>query len=43
MRLTVTLPGTRSATSLTIDLLANGPLGQKIPVGVTALSSGSQG
>lgn len=37
-RLTITLPGTRSPKVLTVGLLANGPLGGKIPVGITAIN-----
>lgn len=37
-RLSVTLPGTRSPKVLTVSLLADGPLGRKVPVGVTAIN-----
>jgi hypothetical protein len=37
-RLTVTLLGIRSPKVLTLGLLANGPLGRKIPVGITAIN-----
>jgi hypothetical protein len=36
-RLAVTLPGTDSAKTLTISLLATRPPGQHIPIGITAL------
>jgi Protein of unknown function (DUF4232) len=36
-RLTVTLPGTRSSELLPINLLANGPPGAEIPIGITAI------
>lgn len=38
-RLTVILPGTRSPHILKVGLLANGPLGRMIPLGVTAINS----
>lgn len=38
MRLTVILPGTRSPKVLPVSLLANGPPGRKIPVGLTAVN-----
>jgi hypothetical protein len=37
-RLTVILPGTRSPKVVAVGLLANGPLGRKIPVGITAIN-----
>jgi hypothetical protein len=36
-RLTVILPGTRIPEVLPVSLLANGPPGRKIPVGITAI------
>lgn len=36
-RLAVTLPGTESAKTVTISLLATRPPGQPIPIGITAL------
>jgi hypothetical protein len=37
-RLTVVLPGTKRPQVLPVSLLANGPPGRKIPVGLTALN-----
>lgn len=37
-RLTVVLPGTKSPQVLPVDLLANGPPGRRIPVGLTAVN-----
>jgi hypothetical protein len=38
-RLAVTLPGTRTPKMLSISLIATRPVGRRIPVGITALSS----
>jgi len=37
-RLTITLPGTRRRHMLAVGLLADGPPGRKIPVGITAIT-----
>jgi hypothetical protein len=42
-RLTVILPGTRSPKLVPISLLANGPPGRKIPIGVTAMNGSPHG
>lgn len=41
-RLSVTLPGTQSARTLSIDLIATRPLGRSIPVGITAVRSAQE-